>query len=79
MKAPLVEWASISVVIDRMILRRWATLAVQGRVSQKWVPGIRVAIERNVSRISDGASGLGSKVSCCGGPPAKKMRMQALA
>jgi hypothetical protein len=28
MKAPLVEWASISVVIDRTIDSRWATWAV---------------------------------------------------
>jgi len=79
MKAPLVEWASISVVIERMTLSRWATLAVYGRVSQKWTPGIRVGIDRKLSRISEGASGLGSKVSCCGGPPARKIRMHDLA
>ena len=46
-----------------------AMAAVRGSSSQKRIPGTLVAIDLNSPRISAGASGLGSNVSCCGGPP----------
>lgn len=61
------------VVIERMTHIRWARAAVRGRSSLNCTPGTLVAIGRNGPRISIGAAGLGSKVSCCGGPPDKKM------
>ena len=53
--------------------------AVRGISSPTWMPGTLVAIGLNSPRTSAGASGLGSQVSCCGGPPRWKRTMQALA
>jgi 4-amino-4-deoxy-L-arabinose transferase-like glycosyltransferase len=76
MKQPLVEWEWIPVVIDRITHSRWAMAAVRGSSSQNAVPGTLVDTGRNGPRISTGAPGLGSNVSCCGGPPARKRTMQ---
>jgi hypothetical protein len=65
--------------MDRMTAIRCASFAVYGSVSEKWIPGTEVGIEPNVPLISRGAPGLGSKVSCWGGPPLMKIRMQAFA
>ena len=43
------------------------------------MPGTFVAIGLNSPRISAGASGLGSNVSCCGGPPWSQRKMTFLA
>src|SRR2546427_9669333 len=47
--------------------------------SVKITPGDFVEIVLNGPRISMGASGLGSHMSCCGGPPSRKMKMQDFA
>ncbi len=47
-----------------------------GRYSEIWMPGTFVRIAANSPRVSEGASGLGSKVSMCEGPPSIQMRMQ---
>lgn|GEM_PF-605800 len=60
------------VVIERMMQSSSACRATAGRSSQNCSPGTLVAIGRNAVRISAGASGFGSNVSCCGGPPARK-------
>ena len=73
MNAPLVECALMSVVIVRMIASRSVMRAVCGSVSQMRMPGTFVAMDLKVPRISSGASGFGSNVSCCGGPPLRKM------
>ena len=67
------------VVIERMTHIRWARAAESGRSSLNCRPGTLVAIGRNGPRISIGAAGLGSKVSCCGGPPERKMIRHELA
>ena len=43
--------------------------AVRGSSSQNWMPGTLVEMGLNGPRISNGRRGLGSNVSCCGGPP----------
>lgn len=72
MKAPLVEWAWMSVVIERISATRCICFAVRGRSSLTCRPGTLLRIEPIVPRTSAGASGFGSKVSCCGGPPLRK-------
>ena len=52
---------------------------IRGNSSQIWMPGTLVWIGLNSPRISAGASGLGSKVSCCGGPPWSQRKMTFLA
>ncbi len=56
-----------------------AIRAVRGSNSEIIMPGIVVAIGRKSPRISAGASGLGSQVECCGGPPIKNKTMHDLA
>src|SRR5688572_17965132 len=48
-----------------------ACAASLGNSSETWMPATLVAIGLNSPRISAGASGLGSNVSCCGGPPVR--------
>ncbi len=55
--------------IVRTIENRSTLAASLGRYSQKWTPLTRVAVVPYSPRISEGASGLGSHVSCCEGPP----------
>src|SRR6187455_145432 len=43
------------------------------------MPGTLVWIGRKAPRTSSGASGLGSNVSCCGGPPASQRKIMLLA
>jgi hypothetical protein len=47
-----------------------------GIISQIWIPETFVEIGLNSPRISAGASGLGSKVSKCVGPPSIQIKMQ---
>ena len=49
--------------------------AIFGINSVTWKPGSLVAIGLNSPRISSGASGFGSMVSSCGGPPSRWMLM----
>ena len=79
MKAPLVECEWMSVVIERIKATRCICFAVSGSSSLTCRPGTLVGIEPIVPRISAGASGFGSKVSCCGGPPLRKSSTQDLA
>ena len=67
------EWSFDGCVSDRTSDQRWLRLASSGRCSQIWTPGVRVAIGWNSPRMSSGASGLGSKLSCCASPPERKM------
>src|SRR5437588_5159595 len=53
--------------------------AVFGISSPTRTPGKEVAMEPNGPRISAGALGLGSQVSCCGGPPDIHKTMHAFA
>ncbi len=64
MEAPLVEWALISVLIERMSATRCICRAVSGSSSLMCTPGTLVRMDPMVPRISSGASGFGSKVSC---------------
>ena len=54
-------------------------LAERGNSSPMRTPGTLVAMAPNSPRAGDGPSGLGSHVSCCGGPPRKNKTMQDLA
>ena len=63
----------MSVVIERTTVSLWAIRAVFGSNSLKWTPGIEVEMDPKGPRISNGAAGFGSKVSCCGGPPTRKI------
>src|SRR5687767_11989390 len=65
-------WLRTTVNLSAMAAHFW-------QCSVKNVPGTFVGIVLNGPRISGGASGLGSHISCCGGPPSRKMKMQALA
>src|SRR5689334_12550457 len=56
-----------------------AILAILGINSETLRPGTLVAIGANGPRTSAGASGLGSKVECCAGPPFRKSTMHDLA
>lgn len=47
--------------------------------SENWTPGTAVGMALNSPRYSTGASGLGSNVSKCVGPPSIQMRMHDLA
>ena len=66
---PADSWFGSSVEKERTIARRSAIAAVRGSSSQNWVPGTLVEIGEKIPRISAGASGLGSNVSYCDGPP----------
>ena len=72
-------WLLLSLCIERMTLSLSATFATRGKSSQKCIPGTLVRMGSNSPRISSGASGFGSKVSCCGGPPPRKRIIQDLA
>lgn len=69
------EWSLLACVSERTIDQRWLRPASSGRCSQTWTPGVRVAIGRNSPRMPSGASGLGSKLSCCASPPERKMKI----
>ena len=69
----------ISECIERITVSLSAALATRGNNSQKCIPGTLVRIGLKSPRISTGASGLGSKVSCCGGPPPRNKMIQDLA
>ena len=56
-------------VNDRTIVSRSAMRASRGNPSQICSPGTQVGMAFISPWISAGASGLGSKVSCCGGEP----------
>ena len=56
---------------ERTNANRSARPATFGISSETWRPGILVAIGSNSPRTSRGASGFGSMVSCCGGPPSR--------
>src|SRR5688572_7806059 len=56
-----------------------ARAASLGKCSLIEMPGTEVAIGLNSPRISAGASGLGSQVSSCEGPPHIKIKMHCLA
>src|SRR5262245_59446402 len=60
----------------RMIASRSVSRAVRGINSPMLVPGTTVSMGLNSPRTSAGASGLGSQVECCGGPPMRKRMMQ---
>ncbi len=49
-----------------------AILAIMGSSSPIWMPGTLVGIGLTLPRIFAGASGFGSNISCCGGPPGMK-------
>ena len=76
---PLTSWLSSRVVSDRTIANSWACRAVRGSSSLNRIPGSLVAIGLDGPRISTVASGFGSKVSCCGGPPCIHRKIQLLA
>src|SRR5262245_33502113 len=59
-----------------MMARRWALRASRGSPSQMRTPGTVVAMGFNRLRAVSGASGLGSNVSCWGGPPSMYSTMQ---
>ena len=63
------SWFGSSVARDRTMVNWSAIAAVRGSNSQNESPGTRVAMGEKTPRISAGASGLGSKVSYCDGPP----------
>ena len=50
-----------------------ACFASSGRCSQNSIPGTAVSMAVNSPLTSAAAAGLGSNVSCCGGPPGKKI------
>ena len=62
----------------RIRVTRSITLARLGKTSLIFNPGTEVAIGLNSPRTSTAASGLGSKVSMCDGPPASQIKMQFL-
>ncbi len=76
---PLTSWLSSRVERERMTASLSACRAVRGNSSLKRMPGTFVLIGLNGPRISAGASGLGSNVSCCGGPPWSHRKMQFFA
>ena len=49
--------------------------ACSGSSSETWTPGTAVEIALSGPRNSAGASGLGSYVSCWGGPPSSQIKM----
>ena len=53
--------------------------ASSGRCSQTRMPGSAVGMVLNSPRMPSGASGFGSNVSMCDGPPKRSSRMTALA
>ena len=69
----LVPWFTPGWVADRIIAYRSAREPSAGRYSQICVPGILVETGLKLPRCADGASGFKSHVSCCAGPPHKKM------
>ena len=69
-------WSFDGCVSDRTRAHRWLRAASMGRCSQMRMPGVRVAIDWNSPRTCAGASGLGSKLSCCEMPPDRKMNRQ---
>ena len=68
----------VTSVLKRMMLKRSATRVCIGRYSHTSRPGTTVATGRNAPRYSDGAFGLRSYVSMCGGPPGSQMKMTAV-
>ena len=76
---PLAEWALSLVCIALSTAQRLAWAANSGINSPTCKPGTLVGIEPNSPRISALVSGLGSQVSCCGGPPAINSTMQFFA
>src|SRR4051794_7146442 len=50
-----------------------------GKTEPKRMPGKLVGIGPNSPRISGGASGFGSQVECCGGPPIRNRTTQFFA
>src|SRR5262249_14244395 len=73
------EWALSLVTTARRTARRSVRVATRGISSLTRSPGVRVAMVPKPPRISAGASGLGSNVSCCGGPPTRPETMTAFA
>ena len=55
--------------MERTIASLSQMVAMRGNSSQICMPGTLVLMGLNSPRISTGASGFGSKVSCWGGPP----------
>ena len=64
------SWAPSPCCIVRMRVTIFIRLAISGISSQTCTPSRLEEIALKSPRFSDGASGLGSNVSCCGGPPA---------
>ena len=67
------EWSFDGCVSDRTSAHRSDRAASSGRCSQIRTPGVRVAIGWNSPRMSSGASGFRSKLSCWARPPERKM------
>src|SRR5712691_11150634 len=65
--------------IVRTIAYLSARCASRGRYSQTQKPGTALEIAPYSARTPTGASGLGSQVSCCDGPPDWKMKTTDLA
>ena len=67
------EWSFDRCVSDRTIAHLSDRAARSGRCSVTRTPGVRVGMLPNSPRMPSGASGFGSKLSCCASPPDKKM------
>src|SRR5262245_61599257 len=59
--------------------KRSAIAASFGDISLTEIPGTDVSIGENSPRMFAGASGFGSHVSCCGGPPVRNSRTHRFA
>src|SRR5262245_57713323 len=64
---------------DRTIAILCIQVAVSGRCSPIWIPAALLSIGLNSPRISAGASGLRSHMSCEAAPPSRYSRMTLLA
>jgi len=67
------EWSFDLCVSDRTTHHLSLHDASFGRCSVMRKPGVLVAVVPNSPRIASGASGFGSKLSCCASPPERKM------
>ena len=67
------EWSFDLCVSDRTTHHLSEHAASFGRCSVMRRPGVRVAVVPNSPRMASGASGFGSKLSCCASPPERKM------
>ncbi len=64
-------WLALGWLKERINATRSSTRADIGRSSPMRMPSTLVAIAPNSPRAGEGASGLGSQVSCCAWPPCR--------